>query len=67
MNDLQKNLENMAVIFISPDTVVDESVIDDKIAELSGLPTFASLTKEDIEEVLNNSFDTENMCLSVIK
>lgn len=51
MNDLQKNLENMAVIFISPDTVVDESVIDDKIAELSGLPTFASLTKEDIEEV----------------
>ena len=33
----------------------------------SQLDCYKTITKEDIEEVLNNSFDTENMCLSVIK
>ena len=51
MNDLQKMLKNMVVMFISSDTDLEETTIDDKIAEVSGMPTFSSLTSEEIDEV----------------
>ena len=51
MNDLQKMLKNMVVMFISSDATLDESTIDDKIAEVSGMPTFSTLSSEEIEEV----------------
>ncbi len=51
MNDLQKMLKNMVVMFISSDTTLEEATIDDKIAEVSGMPTFSTLSPEEIEEV----------------
>lgn len=51
MNDLQKMLKNMVVMFISSDTALEEKAIDDKIVEVSGMPTFSSLTSEEIDEV----------------
>ena len=51
MNDLQKMLKNMVVMFISSDTALEEATIDDKIAEVSGMPTFSMLSAEEIEEV----------------
>ena len=50
MNDLKKKLKRMVVEFIS-DTVLDETTIDDKISEVSGMPTFSSLSEDEIEEV----------------
>lgn len=50
MNDLKKKLRRMVVEFIS-DTVLDETTIDDKISEVSGMPTFSSLSEDEIEEV----------------
>ncbi len=54
MNDLQKMLKNMVVMFISSDAILEEAIIDDKIAEVSGMPTFSSLTYEEVEEVKAN-------------
>ena len=51
MNDLQKMLKNMVVMFISSYTTIEEATIDDKIDEVSGMPTFSSLSTEEIEEV----------------
>ena len=51
MNDLQKMLKNMVVMFVSSDSELKETNIDDKIAEVSGMPTFASMTSEEIDEV----------------
>ena len=51
MNDMQKMLKNMVVMFISSETTLDETTIDDKIKEVSGMPTFSTLTEEEIEEV----------------
>ena len=51
MNDLQKKLKNMVVMFISLDEVLEETTIDDKLSEVSGMPTFSSLSSEEIEEV----------------
>lgn len=51
MNDLQKILKNMVVMFISSDTALEETTIDDKIAEVSGMPTFSALSSEEIDEV----------------
>ncbi len=51
MNELQKRLKDMAVMFISSDTTLEEAAIDDKIAEVSGMPTFSVLSLEEIEEV----------------
>ncbi len=51
MNDLQKMLKNMVVMFISTDTALEEATIDEKVKEVSGMPSFASLTDEEIEEV----------------
>lgn len=51
MNDLQKMLKNMVVMFIASDTELKETTIDDKIAEVSGMPTFVSMTSEEMDEV----------------
>lgn len=44
-------LKNMVVMFISSDMTLEETTIDDKIAEVSGMPTFSSLTSEEIDAV----------------
>ena len=51
MNDLQKMLKNMVVMFISTDTTLEESTIDNKIDEVSGMPTFSGMTSDEIDEV----------------
>ena len=51
MNNLQKKLKNMVVMFISLEEVLEETTIDDKLSEVSGMPTFSSLSSEEIEEV----------------
>lgn len=51
MNDLQKMLKNMVVMFISSEDALEETTIDDKITEVSGIPTFLTLSLEEIEEV----------------
>lgn len=51
MNDLQRMLKNMVVMFISSNTTLEETTIDDKLTEVSGMPTFSVLTNEEIEEV----------------
>ena len=51
MNEMQKMLKNMVVMFISSETDLEEATIDAKIREVSGMPTFASLSEDEIEEV----------------
>lgn len=51
MNDLQKMLKNMVVMFISSDTSIEETTIDLKIEEVSGMPSFSTLSAEEIDEV----------------
>lgn len=51
MNSLQKILKNMVVMFISSIEDLDERDIDEKVKEVSGLPTFVVLTDAEIEEV----------------
>lgn len=51
MNDLQKRLKDMVVVFIAADDVVEETTIDDRINEVKGMPFFAMLSDEEINEV----------------
>ena len=51
MNNLHKILKDMVIMFISSDMELEETTIDEKIAEVSGLPTFSTLSAEEIEEV----------------
>jgi len=51
MNEIQKKLKDMVVMFISDDSTLEESTIDEKVREVSGMPTFSSLTEEEIENV----------------
>lgn len=51
MNDLQKRLKDMVIMFLSFDIELEETMIDDKIAEVSGMPTFSQLSFDEIDEV----------------
>lgn len=51
MNDLQKRLKDMVVVFLAAEEIIEETFIDEKIDEVSGLPTFSKLTKDEIDEV----------------
>ena len=51
MNDLQKTLKDMVVMFISSASTLEENIIDEKVSEVSGLPTFATLSETEVEEV----------------
>ena len=51
MNDLQKRLKDMVVVFIAADTIVEEHTIDERIDEVSGMPFFSKMTQEEIDEV----------------
>lgn len=51
MNDLQKRLKDMVSVFIVADDNLTEQIIDSKINEIRGLPTFSSLTEEEIDTV----------------
>lgn len=51
MNDLQKNFKNMVSVFIANDSILRESTIDEKIEEMRFLPTFSSLTDEEVKEI----------------
>ena len=51
MNDLQKRFKDMVTMFIVNDEDVLESTIDEKIDEVRFIPTFASLTNDEVDEV----------------
>lgn len=51
MNDIQKMLKDMVVMFISSIDDLDEATIDNKVKEVAGLPTFSLLSNEEIEEI----------------
>ncbi len=51
MNDLQKRLKDMVVIFIANDEEIEEKTIDNKIDEVKMMPSFASLCESEIDEV----------------
>ena len=51
MNDVQKMFKNMVSMFISADDNLTEEIIDSKVDEVKGLPTFRILTHDEIEEV----------------
>lgn len=51
MNTIQKTLKDMVVMFISNEEELEEKVIDNKLKEVSGLPTFSSLNATEINEV----------------
>lgn len=51
MNDLQKTFKDMVTMFISGETNLKETVIDSKIQEVRFIPSFASLSDEEVNEV----------------
>lgn len=51
MNDLQKRFKDMVSVFIVADDNLQEYMIDDKIDEVRYIPTFASLTDDEVDEV----------------
>ena len=51
MNDLRKKLKDMVVMFVADEDELEETMIDDKITEVCGLPTFSSMSPDEIEEV----------------
>ena len=51
MNDLQKRLKDMVVVFVSTDTALEEQLIDKCLDEMKGLPTFSALSSDEIEEI----------------
>lgn len=51
MTDLQKRFKDMVSVFIVADDDLQESMIDDKIDEVRYIPTFASLSEDEVDEV----------------
>lgn len=51
MNDVQNTLKNMVVMGITDQKELSETMIDDMVKQVSGLPMFLSLSFDDIEEV----------------
>ena len=51
MNDLQKTFKDMVTMFISSETNLKETTIDSKIQEVRFIPSFASLSDEEVNEV----------------
>lgn len=51
MTDKQKQFKSMVVMFIATEKVLQEQTIDNKAAEIRSLPSFSSLTDDDVNEV----------------
>lgn len=51
MNDIQKQLHDMIVMFIANEPELTEQMIDSKTEEVRGLPTFSVLSETEIDEV----------------
>lgn len=51
MNDLQKRFKDMVSVFLVGETNLQEYMIDAKVDEVKFIPTFASLTPDEVEEV----------------
>ena len=51
MNDLQKRFKDMVSVFLVGETDLQEYMIDAKVDEVKFIPTFASLTPDEVEEV----------------
>lgn len=51
MTELQRKLKDMVAMFIVNDDELTEQMIDDKVDEVCGLPTFKSLTSEELDFV----------------
>ena len=51
MNDLQKILKDMVNVFLAKESDLQEYMVDAKVDEVKGMPTFASLTQDEIDEI----------------
>lgn len=51
MNEIQNKLKNMVVMVVSNDQNLQELTIDKNIDEVKGLPMFASLTQQEVDEI----------------
>ena len=51
MNDIQKKLKDMVVMFIATEENIEERLIDEKVGEVCGLPTFSNMSESEIDEV----------------
>ena len=51
MTDKQKQFKSMVVMFIATEKVLQEQTIDNKAAEIRSLPSFSSLTDDNVNEV----------------
>ena len=51
MNDIQKKLKDMVVMFIATEENIEEKLIDEKVGEVCGLPTFSNMSENEIDEV----------------
>ena len=51
MNDIQKKLKDMVVMFIATEENIEERLIDEKVGEVCGLPTFSNISESEIDEV----------------
>lgn len=51
MNDIQKKLKDMVVMFIATEENIEERLIDEKVGEVCGLPTFSNMLEREIDEV----------------
>ena len=51
MNKMQRTFKDMVSMFIVGDDTLTEQIIDEKIDEVRGLPTFSTLTDREVDEV----------------
>ena len=51
MNDLQRMFKDMVSMFIVKDIDLTEQMIDSKIDEVRGLPTFSALSDKEVDEI----------------
>ena len=51
MNDIQKKLKDMVVMYIGTDDNIEEKLIDEIVGEVCGIPKFSSMSESEIDEV----------------
>ena len=51
MNELQERFKSMVTMFLVSEKNLQESVVDERISEVRCIPTFSSLSDEEVEEV----------------
>lgn len=51
MNELQRHFKDLVAVFIAQDPIIEELTIDKRIEEIKNMPTFTSLSSDEINEV----------------